>query len=489
MSEHTPTDSAGRHGPGATQRAPDTLRGHMGTASLLFTVLAFNAPLAILAGLIPIVIAFGNGTGAPLTFIVVGMVVLLFAVGLNAMAIRMPRPGAFYSYIAKGLGRSAGLAAGFVAIAAYVLIGGGTYALFAVMAEHLMTTVFHSSPVPWVVWAILAWALATGLSFFNIDVSAKVLGVAMVLEVGIVLLWNVRIVWLGGPEGREINPFPSVFNGSFALALTFGALCLTGFESLQVFREETKNPERTVPRATYLSVIGLAVLYSVCSYAYLIAWGPDEAAVVGAADPTGSVLSSISTYLGPFAADTASLLLITSMFAACLAIQNIAARYLYALGKDRVIPSQLGTVNRTHGSPVVAAACGGILMLTFFLLPAFTGKSSVYAYTALAGIGAYILIGLWTATSLAIIVFFRKNCEETATLWQSMIAPTLALIGLGAIFTASTVYIDDLLGGSALLGRITIVGVTVVVAAGVGMAQWWKHRDIGVYLSIGSQEI
>jgi len=63
------------------------------------------------------------------------VIVMIFAVGLNAMAARMTHPGAFYTYVTAGLGRAFGLAAGLVAMISYLAIGAGTYALFAVMGQ------------------------------------------------------------------------------------------------------------------------------------------------------------------------------------------------------------------------------------------------------------------------------------------------------------------------------------------------------------------
>lgn len=468
-------------------RSRETLRGHMGTVSLLFTVLAFNAPLAILAGFIPVVVGFGNGLGAPLAFAIVGIVVLVFSVGLNAMAARMPRPGAFYSYVARGIGRPPGLAAGFVALLTYTTLGSGTYALFAVMADHFLTTVVHVSAGPWWVWAVIGWVISTTLSLFNIDISAKVLGVAMTLEVIIVLLWNIRVFWVGGPEGRVMDPFPHFTSGSLPLALVFCALCLTGFESLQVFREETRDPGRTVPRATYLAVAMLTVLYAVSTYAYIIGEGASKAISDGAADATGSVLASIHTYVSSVVSDAASLLLLSSSFAACLAIQNITARYFYALGKDRVLPARLGAVNARHGSPVVSASVSGIIMLVVLLIPVLSGWTAQKAYTAITGIGAYTMVALWVATSLAVVVFFRVRTVERIGLWHSVIAPVLSFLALGVVLVMATIHIVDIIGDS-FLGHATLVVAVVVALAGAGLALWWRRRDAEVYESIGSQD-
>ncbi|MCS5990886.1 hypothetical protein LNP02_14830 [Klebsiella variicola subsp. variicola] len=82
------------------------LRGNMGTIELLFTVLAFTAPLGVIYGYLSYNFAFG--IAVPLAFIVVACFILLFALGFTRMSRSIPRPGAFYTYIATGLGKKSG---------------------------------------------------------------------------------------------------------------------------------------------------------------------------------------------------------------------------------------------------------------------------------------------------------------------------------------------------------------------------------------------
>ena len=84
------------------------LRGNLGTWSLIFTVVAYNGPIIILAGVVPLVVSSGNGLGGPATFLSLGLLVGVLAVGVNAMASRMTHAGAFYTYITAGIGRSPG---------------------------------------------------------------------------------------------------------------------------------------------------------------------------------------------------------------------------------------------------------------------------------------------------------------------------------------------------------------------------------------------
>src|SRR5262245_62969426 len=101
-------------------------RGSLGPAHIVFMIMAAVAPAGGAVAIIPLAIALGVGVGTPGMFVVVGLVLVLFAVGFTRMVPFVRNAGAFFSYIANGLGRPPGLAAAFVAASAYLGIGCAT---------------------------------------------------------------------------------------------------------------------------------------------------------------------------------------------------------------------------------------------------------------------------------------------------------------------------------------------------------------------------
>ncbi|WP_371113117.1 APC family permease [Rhodococcus sp. JVH1] len=457
----------------------------------MFTVLAFNAPLAVMAGFVPIVVGFGNGQGAASTFIVVGALLLLFAVGLTTMSKFMKSPGAFYCYIAAGLGKVPGLGGAFVAVSAYLTIGAASYAYGGILVNDLVTSLLHGPELPWWVWSLVLWVAASTLSLLEIDLSAKVLGAAMCAEVAIVVLWQVAVAIKGGPEGYSVGTFtPSAFtSGSLSFALLFAVLCVTGFEAVAVFREETRDPVKTVPRATYAAVAIVAGLYAIGAWAYVVAVGPTDAPTEAAADPSGSFLASLSAYVGTAAVDIATVLLVTSAFAALLATQNIASRYLYALGSDGVLSPKLGKVHPKHGSPFVAAIVVAAAFLVLDGVPAIMGTDPVITYASLAGFGGFCLLLMMTITSVAVIVFFRRTPDHSAGVWRSVIAPSVSLVGLAIILFLAAKNMGAVIGGSDTAGYLALTAVAVVALSGVALALRYKKFRPEVYSRIGRQDV
>jgi amino acid transporter len=484
--ELTPTAQSVR-----TSEPRHTLQGHLGVRDLVFTVLAYNAPLAIMAGYIPLVVGYGNGLGAPATFAAIGALLALFAVGLTAMSRFMRSPGAFYAYICAGIGRPAGLGGAFAAFAGYTAIAISSYAYGGIVVKALVEGLLNGPALHWWVWALVIWIVASGLSLLQIDLSAKVLGVAMIAEVVLVLIWDAAVFLDGGPEGIPTNSFTleAFTSGSFAFAMLFGVLCITGFEAVAVFREETKDPVKTVPRATYTAVIFLAVLYCVGALAYLTALGPSEAVAAGATDPSGSFITSVDQYVGTVAVDVITVLLVTSVFAAILATQNISARYLYVLGEDGVIMRRFGYVHPRFGSPFIAAATVAVIAILGFTAAAISGIDPVLFYARLAGFGGVCLLTLMTATAVAIFVYFRRDDEHEANAFQSIVSPVLAFGGLAGILYLAAKNMGAVIGGTPGQGTAALLIGIAIIAAGVILALVLRSSRPEVYARIGKQDI
>ncbi|MYU22611.1 APC family permease [Streptomyces sp. SID8352] len=468
---------------------PRRLSGNIGVIGLVFTVLAFNAPLAVMAGFVPLVVGYGNRVGAPSTYLVIGALLLLFSVGLTTMSRFMSSPGAFYCYIAAGIGKVPGLAGAFVAFGAYVAIAAGSYAYGGILVDTLVHDLLGGPSLDWWVWSLVLWTGASVLTMLHIDLSTRVLGVTMCAEVVIVLIWQIAVAVNGGPEGRSLSSFtPDAFtSGSLSFALLFGVLCVTGFEAVAVFREEARDPARTIPRATYTAVAFLAVLYGLGAWAYIVAFGPSRAPD-SALDPSGSFLASMHEYVGRFAVDVVIVLLVTSAFAAILATQNIAARYLYSLGHDAVLTPRLARVHRRHGSPYVAAATVALLCLGVDAVAALAGTDPVTLYAALTGFGGFGILLLMTATSVAVILFFRSATGHTASAWRSRIAPSLSLAGLLTVLVLATTNMDSIIG-SELGGNLVLALAAAIMLGGAALALVYRSRRPEVYSRIGRQDV
>ncbi|MEV5650635.1 APC family permease [Nocardia sp. NPDC052254] len=487
MTELAPLDSDSAPATIPTQerhRLPRTLN----TFTLGFIFVAFAAPLSVLAGWLQPAIAFGNGIGAPAAFLAAGALFLLFQVGTLAMSRRMKRPGAFYTYIAEGIGKPAALAGSFLALAAYITMTVSGYVYTGVIIGNLMKQVAGSPLLPWQVWGLVVFAIVTVLNLLRIDLSAKAVAVGVILEIIIVAAYEAVVLIKGGPEGYSPASFsPMEFlGGSPGLAVLFALSTLTGLEALAVFREEVRDPQRTVPRAAYGAITFTTLFFALAAWSYIIAIGPSHVIDDARNAPVDSFTGSVETYMGGFAPTLVAVLLVTSQLAAVNSGQATAIRYLYTLGHDRVLPSGLARVHTRLGSPYVAVMVSIGLCLAIYLSVQASSDNAALIYGIVGGFGTIFLLPLLLGTCASVILFFKKNPGHGENAWKSWIAPGLAFVGLATVLIFALTNLE-LMVGNQIVGMLGALGLILIIAVGVAAALWFKKNRPDAYDRIGRQ--
>ncbi len=466
------------------------LQGNMGVGALVMSVLAFSGPLLTTSGFIPVYFPLleSDASGVPMVFIFVTITLVLFATGFSKMGTVMERPGGFYTYVTDGLGRNLGLMTAFLLTAGYMSIALFAPPLIAIYTQNVVENIFHGPHIPWYIIAIISVLCTTLLAYRRIDLSASVLFWVMVFESASVFVFDAVCFIKGFAINGGVVGFtvPSIATSAFGVVLLFVVGNFMGFEATVIYREECKNPQRTIPRATFAAVIGIGAFYFLASWAFLAYYGDTAAEVLGndAAIAFMNILGTASKVFG----DIVSVVVITSCFASLLSIQNVSSRYLFSLGSDEVLPKALGKVHHKHHSPYMAASTVGIIwfvVLTIFLL---TGKDPVYLYLLFAGVGEFLIVtGIFMAC-LAVIMYFQKNNKKyNFSTWTTFIAPGLALIGLAFVLIKAVMNFDALTGAP---GIVSVILFSAMVALGLGAFIYSKYLQKNkpeVYDRIGRQ--
>ena len=177
-----------QHKPGAVSRALATDR--LGIPAVLFFVLAGVAPLTVAAGVIPTAYATTGMTAIPAAFLVIAVILALFALGYVAMARSIRNAGAFYAFIAAGLGRVAGVAAALVALLAYSFLQVGLYGAFGPNAASLAAAHLDVH-APWWAFALGAWAVVAVLGLARVEITGRVLGMLLCAELAVIIAQTV----------------------------------------------------------------------------------------------------------------------------------------------------------------------------------------------------------------------------------------------------------------------------------------------------------
>ena len=465
------------------------LHGNLGVMHLFFSVMAWNAPLVIVVGIIPVMFFVGNGVGTPLVFLVAGLIILAFAVGFTRMARVLPNPGAFYAYITAGLGREAGLGAGLLALAMYFCAYTGTFAFGGVVLGSLVHDTMHGPEAPWWVWALAFWAFVGILGYLSIDLSAKVLMYFLAAEVLVILVFDLIVAGQGGASGLSIAPIAPEhwFDGSFGLGLMFAIGMFGGFEITALFRDEVRDPDRTVPRATYAVVVFAMLFYAVTSFLLVNALGVDNAVAAAAADPAGIVSVTMEQFGNKFLSDLVVVLVNTSTLAVILAGHNIVSRYAFNLSADGILPVGLSGVHARHGSPHRASVAASLGALVVSIPVVISGVDPILYYAAILGILSIGFLFMLLLTDVAVVRYMKKNGGDHSSVWATVMCPAIAFVGLLSCLVLALLNFDLIIGGSRSLANTILALTAAIFLAGVAMAFVLKGSRPDVYAKIGRQ--
>jgi amino acid transporter len=465
------------------------LRGNLRTLELFFSIMAYNAPLVVVIGVIPVMLIVGNGIGTPLVFVISGLILAAFADGFIRMSKVLPRPGAFYSFITAGLGREVGLGSGFIMLGTYYCVAVGTIAFGGIVLGSLVTDTFHGPHAPWYLWGAVFWAVAAIFGYLRIDLSAKITTVLLFCELVVVAIYDAGVVIAGGgPGGLSMEPFSPahLFDGSFAIGILFAMGMFGGFEVAVLFRDEVRNPDRTVPRATYGVIAAAGVVYSVTAWLFIDALGVHHAVSSALADPEGVIHTSIREFGGRFISDAANVLVNTSSFAVLLCAHNVAARYAFNLSADGILPRALSGVHKNHGSPHVASVTVSVACAVTFVPVLALGIDPYKFYAAILGIASVAALLVFFASNVAVMRYMRRLGHRQRALHR-VVLPVFAAVGLGGSLVLGVQHFPLLTGGSQLLSNLLLVLIAGVFLAGVVMAYVFRRTRPAVYQKIGRQ--
>lgn len=478
---------------------------------VLISCVACVAPMAALFFNVP-GMAAQAGAATPLVFLIAAVGLLLLILPITSFARRLTSTAGFSTWIEHGLGRAAGLETGWMMVGAYILFEAASQAAFGGLTDLNLSTFFGIHlPGGWVGYTLLSVLIVWLLALFDVQWSVWVMAPFALLEMGSLLLLDLAITLHGGATGHDLvhsfTPAGASLPGAapggvlgIGVALALAFFSFIGFESAGGYGEEARHPRRAIPLAMVLVAILMSVLYTWTAYSATIGLG-----WMHAVDTLGNVALAptpyyhlAEQYVGGWLKVVMSVLVTTSTFASCLAFHQVAARYLYALGREGVFPVRL-RLGRTHSrwqSPWIAStmATGLLLLLVLFLafvLQKTNADGSVSyalgvahgAYTPTGGIGTYQWLAI-VGTMLLLTVYVLTNLAASVSAWRShefhwltygvapvlsslvLLIPLVALLGpplplIGTVFTT--------FGFTPTPFPLNILPLFFLVWAGVGL--------------------
>jgi amino acid transporter len=469
----------------------------IGLWGVIFVAVTGAAPISAMLFNVPFATGFGTGLYTPAAFLFATIILTIFAIGYVAMARKMRAAGGFYTFISHGLGRELGMAAGITGALSYALFEVSLLGGFSYFAVTNFNDWFGWS-VPWVVFALPAALLISVLCWFDVELSVRVLGFALIGEIVILAIFDLVVFGQGGgPDGiafESLNVFQLTDPGpglAAGVGLFLAFWSWVGFEAVPNYAEESRDPRRIVPLATLISVIGLGIGYVITSLAFVSAFAKDDL-VEAAQDPAGPFFVAMRDFGSNGLATAMQVLILTGSFACAMAFHNVAMRYFYAMGRERILPRALGRTHPTHKSPYVASVVQTVLAVTLVLawgLGAGFGFGDAFdtayvrVYTMMAVQGVVWILAIQAVCAVAVIVWHRRHKHPDSAL-AVVVCPIIAV--LGQVFAICLLFknIDTLAGTIGYVDLIAPIAVLVVVVS-IVYAMVLKRRDRAKFDTIG----
>lgn len=396
--------------------------------------------------------------------------------------------GGFYAYITRGLGRPAGMGAALLAMLGYNGMEIGVYGLLGSASQDTALALFGVE-IPWLPVSLAGLVLIWYLGYRSIDFGAKVLGVLLVAETGILLLLAGGVLLDGGASGLTLDSFApaNVAVPGMAAVLACAFAAFTGFESTAIYRREARDPRRTIPRATFIAVAFLGLFYAFIVWTVIQAYGSDKVVQAATDDAGGLFFAAITTYVGGWAADLMHVLIVSSVIASLLAFHNAINRYTLSLTEEGLLPPVLGRIHPRHRSPYLAGAAQTAV------------GAVVVAGFALAGADPYTQLLLWVNTpgmiglmalqllaAAAVLGYFRRARHQEGV-WRTVVAPVAAIALLGAALALVTANVELFSGAGTGTNIVLVSLVPAVFTLGVALALRLRRTRPEVYARFAAE--
>jgi amino acid transporter len=391
---------------------------------------------------LPAAAAAALGPAAPVAYVVcavlMGLIVLCFAEAGS----RVSLTGGLYAYVEVAFGPLIGFLCGAMLWAGITVATAAVTSFFADALAALVPSLGAGTARTITLAVILAALAALNIAgvreagtFNTVTTAAKLVPLLVLIIVGAAAVKPEHLLWTGTPVASNVARASAV--------LLFAFL---GVESALVPSGEVRDPSRTVPRAIFVAMIGITLLYLGVQIVSQGILGPTLA---GQKNP---VAEAAGVAMGGGGKAGRMLILvgsIVSMFGYVSGMTLAAPRMLFAFGRDRFLPSRVAAVHPRFRTPWVAIVIQTIIVI----LLAATGT---FEKLVIIATGSVLLV--YAACCLAVIWLRRRRVQQSGE-------PFRAPLG-GAIPVLSMLVIVWLLGSLSAdewKALLVVVGVAVIV--------------------------
>jgi amino acid transporter len=350
------------------------------------------------------------GRAAPLAFAVAAVGVGLVAYGFVRLASEFSRAGSVYAFVGSTLGPRPGFLAGWALLGTYLVFPPVSIMGVAIFGRAFLSATGLAGDADWYPLALAAWLVIWVLASRGVRPTTRSVLAFEVVSVCLILVLMGAICWRlsagTAPGGQRwsgavfVLP-PGVGLSALTLAATSGFLAFAGFESAGSLGEESFLPRRVIPRAIITAVAFGAVFYVACIVVQTLGFGAGPAGVSAFRHSQAPLGELARRYVGTPLAALLDLGAVLSALGAGLGGVTVAARMMFAFGRDGLAWRRLSAVSAVTGVPrrgLAAEMLIGLVLLTAFRL---AGTSALNVFFYLATTGTLALLVMYVLTNVA----------------------------------------------------------------------------------------
>jgi amino acid transporter len=425
------------------------------------------------------------GGSTPMAFLLGGIACLALAFVVIGFTRRMATAGYAYTYASRSLGKEAGFVAGWLYFFGFICFVPMTMSGVGYLAADLL----HVSPKLWIVFFVIGMALYLVLSIVRIKVTTRVQLIVGIVTVLVIVLIDLITTAKGGSHGQAPGAFSfshtnsGGFNGVF-YGIIFGVTSYIGFETAADFGEETAHPRRNIPIAVIAATLFAVVLYLWTTYSITIGYGVNNGAKMGA--DAVALKTTATTFVGSWLGTLAEIGGMCAAFIVSVACATAAARTLFAMGRERVLPAAFARTHPRFKTPVNAALAVTVIAIVMALLIGYPLSDSAFGhplsnYYFWATTGTLLVIVVYIMICLGGIVFFW-NTRATRN-WNPIVH--VGIPAVGAVVFGAALYGSIHPAPPGIL-RWTPYVALVWLVLGIGVLLWLRARRPDSVAQIGS---
>jgi amino acid transporter len=422
----------------------------LGLPDAIAQSVGFLGPVFSSAFLIPLVVGVASATGkgggvaAPISVLIAAIGVIALGWIVSRYAREVHAAGGLYDYISRGLGERVGVAAGILYYAGILLLSIGLIVLIGGYVHDTILAEFNVAPLPQWAWSALVVAFLAAILYTGVRISTRAQLTLALVSFLVVLGFFVMVIVKVGSH-NSWTPFKPSSSGQgwsgIFFGVLYGVLLFVGFETAANLGEETKVPHRSIPIAVLVSAFVAGGFYVLSAYAQVagfhfslreisVARGAPLFAL-GAAGPAG--------YGGHWIDRLLELVVLLDMLAVALGTGVAGSRGVFALARDRRLPSPFASVSKRRGTPF-----GALVVLLVLAVVNIVLTQRWSGLFALAATPHYFAIFAWDSTfgAFALVCVYLFMCfgsifsfMHEKGRWLALLAAVVGIaITGGAIF-------------------------------------------------------